>query len=239
MVMKGPNVTPTEPFEEVDQTLIRPDHHHQEDPQDPGDDLEREGVENARRTSERSDADAREELLFKGMSKSDTKGNNRRKEQFSLFKQGQNAMMSSISPREEQPSSKARKSLKTMIDERMASLRTDGLSSGIDHPGLMHLDTDFTPSPRQEKMSNSPSRPVSDGMTMGTSATFDRLMMSVGTEEGGASSSTRLHTQLTSSSLGLTPVLRTASDVSGMFANLITSLEELRPRNLYVYTTAE
>ena len=205
--------------------------------------MERKGVEKARRTSERSDADAREELLFKGMSESDTKGNNRRKEQFSLVKQGQNAMMSSISPREEQPSSKARKSCKTMYDERMASLRTDGLSSGIDHPGLMHLDTDFTPSPRQEKskkaMSNSPSRPVLDGMTMGTSSTFDRLMMSVGTQEGGASSSTRLQTQSTSSSLGLTPVLGTASDVSSMFANVMTILEELRPRNLYVHTTAE
>ena len=71
-------------------------------------------------------------------------------------------MVSSISPREEQPSSKARKSFKTMYDEHMASLQTDGLSSGFDHPGLLHSDTDFTPSPRQEKskkaMSNSPTK---------------------------------------------------------------------------------
>ena len=119
-----------------------------------------------------------------------------------------------------------------MYDERMASLRTDGLSSGFEHPGLMHSDTDFTPSPRQEKskkaMSNSPSKPMSDGKTMGASSTFGRLMMSVGTQEGGASSSTRLQPQMASSSLGLTPVLGTASDVSGMFANVMTSLEELR-----------
>ena len=34
--------------------------------------------------------------------------------------------------------------------------------------------------------------------------------------------------QMASSSLGLTPVLGTASDVSGMFSNVMTSLEELR-----------
>ena len=66
----------------------------------------------------------------------------------------------------------------------MTSLRTDGLSSGLDHPRLMHSETDFTPSPRQEKskkaMSNSPSRPMSDRITMGTSSTFDRLMISMG-----------------------------------------------------------
>ena len=143
------NVTPTEPFEEGEQTLIRPDHHHQEDPQEPGDELEREGVEKHRRTLERYEIDARTELLFKGTSKSETKINNRRKEQSSLVKQGKNAMMSSISPRKEQPSSKAGKSFKMMYDKRMASLRADGLSSGFDHRGLMHSDTDFTPSPRQ------------------------------------------------------------------------------------------
>ena len=88
--------------------------------------------------------------------------------------------MSSMISREEQPSSKARKSFKTLYDKRMASLRRDGLSSGFDHPGLMHTDMDFTPSPRQEKskkaMSDSPSRQMSDGMTMGTSSTFDKLM---------------------------------------------------------------
>ena len=53
-------------------------------------------------------------------------------------------------------------------------------------------------------------------------------MMSMGTQNVGASSSTRLQPQLTSSSLGLTPVLGTARDVRGMFANVRTGLEELR-----------
>ena len=77
-------------------------------------------------------------------------------------------------------------------------------------------------------MSNTPSRLMSDGMTLGKSSTFDKLLMSVGTEKGCASSSARLQLQLTSSSLGLTPVLGTACDVSGMFANVMTGLEELR-----------
>ena len=179
------------------------------------------GIGKSQRTSERSEADAREELLFKGTFKSETMSNSRRKEQSSLVKQRKNAMMSRISPMEEQPSSKARKSFKTY-----------GLSSGFDHPVLMHSDTDFKPSPRMEKskkaMSNSPSRPMSDAITMETSSLFDRLMRSVGTQKGGASSSTRLQPQLTSSSLGFTPVLGTASDVSGMFANVMTGLEELR-----------
>ena len=63
---------------------------------------------------------------------------------------------------------------------------------------------------------------------MGASSTFDRLMMSMGTHKSGASSSTRLQPQLTSSSLGLTPVLGTASDVSDMVAGVMTRLEELR-----------
>ena len=96
----------------------------------------------------------------------------------------------------------------------------------------MHSDMDFTPSPRKEKskkaLSDSPTRPMSDGITMGASSTYDRLMMSTGTKKGGASSSTRLQPQLMSSSLGLTPVLGTASDLSDMFAGVMTSLEELR-----------
>ena len=90
-----------------------------------------------------------EELLFKGTSKSETKSNSRRKEQSSLVKQGKDAMMSSISPREEQASSKTKRSFKTMYDERMRSFRADGLSSGYDGPRLIHSDMDFTPSPRQ------------------------------------------------------------------------------------------
>ena len=141
-------------------------------------------------------------------------------------------MMSSISPRKEPPNSKTKRSFKTMHDERMTSLRNDGLSSGYDGPGLMHSDMDFTPSPKQEKskkaLSDSPTRPMSDGITMGASSTYDRLMMSTGTKRGGASSSNSLQPQLTSSSLGLTPVLGTASDLSDMFAGIMTGLEELR-----------
>ena len=87
----------------------------------------------------------------------------------------------------------------------------------------MDSDTDFTHSPRQEKnkkaMSNSPSRPMSGGITMGTSSTIDRLMMSMGTHIDCASSNTRLQPQLTSSSLRLTPVLGSAGDARGLFVD--------------------
>ena len=96
----------------------------------------------------------------------------------------------------------------------------------------MHSDMDFTPRPRQENskkaLSDSPTRPMADGKTMGASSTYDRLMMSMGTQKDGASSSTRLQTQLTSSSLGLTPMLGTTSDMSDIFASVMTGLEELR-----------
>ena len=96
----------------------------------------------------------------------------------------------------------------------------------------MHSDTDFTPSPRQEKrkkvISISPSRPMSNSMTMGESSKFERLMMSMGMQKRSSSSSTRLQPQLASSSLGLTPVLGNTSDASGMFANVMTGLEDLR-----------
>ena len=69
----------------------------------------------------------------------------------------------------------------------------------------------------------------SDGITMGASSAYDRrLMMSMGTQKCGASSSTKLQPQLMSSSLGLTPVLGTAGDLSDMFAGLMAGLEELR-----------
>ena len=116
-----------------------------------------------------------------------------------------------------------------MYDERMRSLRTDGLSSGYD--GL-YSDMDFTPSPRQEKskkaLSDSPTRPMLDGITMGASSTHDRLMMSMDLQNGGASSSTRPQPPLTSSSLGLTPTLGTASDMSDIIAGVRTGLKELR-----------
>ena len=99
----------------------------------------------------------------------------------------------------------------------MTLLQAGELSFGFVHLGLMHTGTDLTPSPEQEKnkkaMSILPSRRMSDWITMGTSSTFDRLIMSMGTQKGGVSSSTMLSPQLTLSSLGLTPVLGTASDV--------------------------
>ena len=150
-------------------------------------------------------------MLFRGMSKSETKSHKWRKElshpdntHSSLTKQSKNAMMSSISP-----------SWKSLYDERMASLRTEGLYSSYDHPEITHP-------------SASPTRPMSDGITMGASSTFDRLMMSIGKQKGGASSSTRLQPQLTSSSLGLTPPLGAAGDISDMFAGVLTGLDELR-----------
>ena len=87
-------------------------------------------------------------------------------------------MMSSISPREEQPNSKAKKSFETLYNERTMSLRTEGLSPSYGHTGLVHSDVGFTPSPRHEKskkaLSNSPSRPISDGITVGASSTFNK-----------------------------------------------------------------
>ena len=122
--------TLTDPFEEGEQTLIRPDYHHHADLEEPGEDFEREEVERTEEASDCSEVEPREELLFRGMSKSETKSNKGRKEQSSPVKQSKNAMMSSISPREEQTSSKAKKSWKSLYDERMASLQTEGLSSG-------------------------------------------------------------------------------------------------------------
>ena len=66
---------------------------------------------------------------------------------------------------------------------------------------------------------------------MGAYSTFDRLMMSMGKQKGGASSSTRLQPQLTSSSLGLTLTLGAAGDISDMFAGVMTGLQEL-PRDM-------
>ena len=55
-----------DPFDEGERTLIRPDF-------EPNEDLEREEVERTEETSERSEVEPREEVLFKGMSKSETK----------------------------------------------------------------------------------------------------------------------------------------------------------------------
>ena len=80
----------------------------------------------------------------------------------------------------------------------------------------------------RKALSTSPTRPMSDGITLGVSSMFDRLMTSMGKQKGGASSSTRLQPQLTSSSLGLTPTLGAAGDISDMLPGVMTGLEELR-----------
>ena len=224
--------TLVDPFDEGERTLIRPDF-------EPSEDLEREEVERTEETSERSEVQPREEVLFKGMSKSETKSHRWRREyshsantHSSLAKQSNNAMMSSISPSEEQPGSKARKSWKSLYDERMASLRTEGLSFSYDYPEITHPDVNFTPCPRngmsRKASPASPTRLMSDGITMGASSTFDRLMTSMSKQKGGASSSTRLQPQLTSSSLGLTPSFGVTGDISDMFAGVMNGLDELR-----------
>ena len=196
-----------DPFDEGEQALIRTDF-------EPSEDLEREEVERTEEASGLSEVEPREEVLLRGISKSETKSHKWRREfshpantHSSLAKQSNNAMMSSISPSEEQPGSKAKKSWKSLYDKRMASLRTEGLSSSYDHPEITHPGVSFTPCPRNDMSrkawSASPTRPMSDGITMGASSMFDRMMMSMGKQKGGASSSTRLQPQLTSSSLGL------------------------------------
>ena len=75
-VEAGPaSETLMEPFEEWEKTLIRPDYHHHADLEVPGEDFEREEVERTEEASERSEVEPREELLFRAMSKSETKCN--------------------------------------------------------------------------------------------------------------------------------------------------------------------
>ena len=230
--VKPASETLVDPFDEGERTLLRPDFEPDEDP-------EREEVERTEETSERSEVEPREEALYRGMSKSETKSNKWRREpshptstHSSLAKQSNNAMMSSMSPSEEQTVSKAKKSWKYLYDERMASLQAEGLSSSYDQPEITHPDVNFTPCPRnvmsRKASSTSPTRPMSDGITMGASSTFDRLMTSMHKQKGGASSSTRLQPQLTSSSLGLTPPLGATGDISDMFAGVMNGLDELR-----------
>ena len=158
-----------DPFDEGERTLIRPDF-------EPSEDLEREEVERTEATSKRSEVEPREEVLFRGMSKSETKSHRWRGEfshpayaHSSLAKQSNNTMMSSISPSEEQPGSKAKKkkSWKSLYDERMASLRTEGLSSSYDYPEITHPDVNFTPCPKNDMCrkasSASPTRPCQMG----------------------------------------------------------------------------
>ena len=177
--------TLVDPFDEGERTLIRPDF-------EPSEDLERMKVERTE-ASERSEVEPREEVLFRGVSKSESKSHKWRKDfsdptntHSSLAKQSKNAIMSSISPSEEQTGSKAKKSWKSLYDERMVSLQTEGLSSSYDHPGITHPDVSFTPCPRnnmsRKASSASPTRPMSDEITRGASSTFDRLMMSMGSK---------------------------------------------------------
>ena len=102
-------------FDEGERTLIRPDF-------EPSEDLGRAEVEGTEEASERSEVEPREEVLFRGMSKSDTKSHKWRKELShpastlsSLAKQSKNSMMSSISLSEEQTGSKAKKSWKFFV----------------------------------------------------------------------------------------------------------------------------
>ena len=137
-------------------------------------------------------------MLFRGMSKSEIKSHKWKKEQShpanahsSLAKQSKNAMMSSISPSEEQTGSETKKSWTSLHDERMASLRTEGLPSRYDPPEITHRDVGFTPCPRNDMsrkaLSTSPTRLMSDGIIVRTSSTFDSLMMSMGKQNGGES----------------------------------------------------
>ena len=115
------NMTPTDPLEEGEQTLIGPDCHHHEDLEGSGDDFEPEKKEESEKISEQTEADTGEELVYKGTSRSETENSGRRKKQSSLSKQSQNVTISSISPRVEQSSSRAKTSFKTLYDERITS----------------------------------------------------------------------------------------------------------------------
>ena len=225
--------TLTGPFKEGEQTMIRPDYHHHADLEGKSQAMTLNGRKLKERWRSRSVPRSNREKNYCSRECPNqrirvTSG----EKKSSLVKQSKKAMMSSISPCEEQTSWKAKKSWKSLYDERMASLQTEGLSSSYDHSEIAHSDVDFTPCPRNDRskkaLSNTPNRPISDGITVGVSSTFDRLIMSMGTQKGGASSSTRLQPQLTSSSLGLTPVSGAAGDISDMFAGVMTGVEELR-----------
>ena len=64
----------TDPFEEGEQTLTRPDYHHHADMEEPAEDLKRKEVERTEEASVRSEVEALEELMFKETSKSETGG---------------------------------------------------------------------------------------------------------------------------------------------------------------------
>ena len=85
-------------------------------------------------------------MIFMGPSMSETKNDIGRVEQSSLAKQSKNAMMSSISPREEESRSKMKKNFKTLFDKRMTLLLTSGLLSILliwdqfTQTWILHLD---------------------------------------------------------------------------------------------------
>ena len=58
-------------------------------------------------------------------------------------------MMSSISPSDEQAVSKAKRSWKSLYDERMVSLQAEGLPSSYDHPEITHPDVNFHTVPKE------------------------------------------------------------------------------------------
>ena len=60
-------------------------------------------------------------------------------------------MMSSMGPRGEDSSSKTKKNLQTLYDERMTALQASRLPSGIAPREAMHSDTELTPSPKPHK----------------------------------------------------------------------------------------
>ena len=60
--------------------LTQPDHPNHSDLEGSGDDSERERIDGPRMTSGHSKSNAGEELLFKGVSKSETKSDGRRKD---------------------------------------------------------------------------------------------------------------------------------------------------------------
>ena len=126
-----------DPFDEGEQTLIRPDF-------EPGEDLEGEEI------------DSREKLLFRESPNWKLRLTSGKKNNH-LWSRKQKC------PSEIQKGSKAKKSWKSLYDERMSSLRTEVLSSSYDHPEVTHPDLDFTLSPRNDMsrkaLSASPTSP--------------------------------------------------------------------------------
>ena len=70
---------------------------------------------------------------------------------------------------------------------------------------------------------------MSDGITMGASSTFDRLMdVDEQAKRAVRHQAPGWQPPLTSSSLGLTPSFGATGDISDMFAGVMNGLDELR-----------